>query len=108
MTLQYRKANLDDLEEIYSLISHAINEMTEHDILQWDQLYPAREDFLGDISQNSLYVGLADGHIAVVYTLNQAARFSALFKSRLCGLAKREVLSDGEVFLGKRSLVCIP
>ena len=44
VTLQYRKAALDDIEEICSLISHAIDEMIEHGILQWDELYPARED----------------------------------------------------------------
>lgn len=71
MTLQYRKATSDDIEEICSLISHAIDEMIRHDILQWDELYPTREDFLADINKNHLYVGLIDKRIAVVYALNQ-------------------------------------
>lgn len=71
MTLQYRKATLDDIEEIYSLVTHAIDKMIKHDILQWDEIYPTKEDFRNDISHNHLYVGLADGQIAVVYALNQ-------------------------------------
>ena len=71
MTLQYRKATLDDIEEIYSLVTHAIDKMIKHDILQWDEIYPTKEDFRNDISHNHLYIGLADGQIAVVYALNQ-------------------------------------
>lgn len=71
MTLQYRKATLHDLEEIYSLVSRAVDVMISHNILQWDELYPAKEDFREDINNNHLYVGLAHGRIAVVYALNQ-------------------------------------
>lgn len=71
MTLQYRKATLDDLEEVYALVSHAIDNLIRHDILQWDKLYPTKEDFQDDISRGQLYVGSADGQMAVVYTLNQ-------------------------------------
>ena len=71
MTLQYKKATLDDLEEIYSLVSHAIDVMISHNILQWDEIYPTKEDFRNDINRDHLYVGLTDEHIAVVYALNQ-------------------------------------
>ena len=46
MTLQYRKAALNNLEEIYNLVSHAIDVMINHNILQWDELYPTKEDLL--------------------------------------------------------------
>ena len=71
VTLQYRKATLDDIEKICSLVSRAVDVMINHNILQWDELYPTKEDFQDDINHNQLYVGLAYGHIAVVYTLNQ-------------------------------------
>ena len=71
MTLQYRKATLNDLEEIYSLVSLAIDDLIKKEILQWDELYPTKVDFRDDISCDQLYVGLVDGHIAVVYALNQ-------------------------------------
>lgn len=71
MTLQYRKATLDDLEEIYNLVALAIDTMVQSNILQWDEIYPTKEDFREDIHNNYLYVGLTDGQIAVVYALNQ-------------------------------------
>lgn len=71
MILQYRKATIDDLEEIYALVSHAIYDLIKHDILQWDEIYPTKEDFCEDINRNQLYIGLTDGQIVVVYALNQ-------------------------------------
>lgn len=71
MTLQYRKATLDDLEEIYNLVALAIDTMVQSNILQWDEIYPTKEDFREDINNDHLYVGLTDGQIAVVYALNQ-------------------------------------
>lgn len=45
--------------------------MERNNIFQWDDLYPAKEDFQKDIEKNQLYVGLANNHIVVVYALNQ-------------------------------------
>lgn len=71
MTLQYRKATLDDLEAIYALVSYAVDDLIRKEILQWDEIYPTKEDFRDDINRNQLYVGLTDNQIAVVYALNQ-------------------------------------
>ena len=71
MTLQYRKATLDDLEEIYALVSYAVDDLIRKEILQWDEIYPTKKDFRDDINKNQLYVGLTDNQIAVVYALNQ-------------------------------------
>ena len=71
MTPLYRKAALGDLEEIYSLVSSAVDVMISQNILQWDEFYPTKEDFRTDISKNQLYVGLINGQIAVVFALNQ-------------------------------------
>ena len=71
VTLQYRKATLDDLEEVYALVSRAVDVMIRHNILQWDELYPTREDFQDDITNNHLYVGLINERIVVVFALNQ-------------------------------------
>ena len=71
MTLQYRKAALNDLEEVYSLVALAINTMVKNNIQQWDELYPTKEDFRKDIDKDHLYVGMTERQIAVVYALNQ-------------------------------------
>ena len=69
--LHYRKATLDDLEEISSLVSHAVDVMVDQNILQWDEIYPTKEDFRTDINKHQLYVGLIGRQIAVVFALNQ-------------------------------------
>ena len=71
MILKYRNATPNDIEEIYSIIRTAIDAMERDNIFQWDDLYPAKEDFQEDVNKNQLYVGSVNGQIAVVYTLNQ-------------------------------------
>ena len=71
MVLVYRKADPDDIEEICNIIHNAVGVMEQQHIFQWDDLYPTKEDFQEDCDKGQLYVGLVDGQIAVVYTLNQ-------------------------------------
>ena len=71
MRLKYRKAFPNDIEEICSMVQNAVDVMAQQNIFQWDDLYPTREDFLKDVGENQLYVGLVNGQIAVVYALNQ-------------------------------------
>ncbi len=73
--MTYRRARESDLDEICSLIKDAIAEMESHGIPQWDEIYPARENFLNDIKSNSLFAGeiFEDGkkRIAVIYVVNE-------------------------------------
>ena len=71
MTLDFRKATSNDIEEICSIVHNAVGVMERQNIFQWDDLYPAKEDFREDVDKGQLYVGLMNGQIAVVYTLNQ-------------------------------------
>lgn len=71
MEIKYRIATLEDLDEVCTLVSHAIDTMIQQNIEQWDNLYPMREDFKEDIEKKQLYVGLVDQQIAVIYVLNQ-------------------------------------
>lgn len=71
MILKYRRATLNDIEEIWNMVRNSIDVMERNNIFQWDDLYPAKEDFLKDIEKNQLYVGLVNNHIVVVYALNQ-------------------------------------
>ena len=67
----YRFAREDDLGAICSLIEAAVQAMEARQIFQWDSLYPAREDFLRDIRNRHLHVGVLGGGVALVYALNQ-------------------------------------
>lgn len=71
MTIDYRLANVNDLEEINLLVQKAISKMEDNDIHQWDELYPTKEDFANDIKNGDLHVGIIDSEIAVVFALNQ-------------------------------------
>lgn len=71
MQIEYRIAGIDDLDNICSMVKAAVDTMTEQNIFQWDDLYPAREDFENDIHKRQLYIGLAEETIAVIYVLNQ-------------------------------------
>lgn len=71
MELLFRKGTLDDLEAITLLIHEAILHMEEQSIHQWDELYPTSDDFKADILASTLYVGILNGQLAVVYVLSQ-------------------------------------
>ena len=44
--MEFRKASENDIEEICRLVKDAIDVMEKNGIPQWDEVYPAREDFL--------------------------------------------------------------
>ncbi len=67
----FRTATPADLPEIRTLVKEAIREMRKNQIDQWDSAYPSESDFLTDIEKAQLFIGLIDGAIAVIYTLNQ-------------------------------------
>lgn len=71
MTVKYRKAEPNDIEEICRIVHDAVDVMERGNIFQWDDLYPAKRDFQKDIEKSQLYVGSVNGQIAVIYTLNQ-------------------------------------
>lgn len=67
----YRLAKESDIDEICRLIRNAIVNMEKNDIFQWDNIYPAKEDFLSDIKKQQLFVGLLNKDISVLYTINK-------------------------------------
>lgn len=71
MELSYRKALPDDIPEIVLLVKEAITEMEKNKIMQWDELYPTREDFLEDIQKNQMFVGCISSRIVVLFVINQ-------------------------------------
>ena len=68
--IDYRLATMEDLDRIYNMVNCAIDKMISQNILQWDHVYPTKEDFQKDIEEKQLYLGLADNEIAVIYVLN--------------------------------------
>ena len=70
MTLTYRPARTEDLDEIMALVRAATENMDRHGIHQWCEYYPTYDDFAQDIADGTLRAGVADGRIALIYALN--------------------------------------
>ncbi len=73
MKINFRKADLTDIDEIMILINNAILNMEKGNIYQWDNLYPTKEDFENDIRKKYLEVGEINGIIAVIYSINKCS-----------------------------------
>ena len=69
--MNYSKANINDLEEIYSLYQNAIIAMEKDNIQQWDEIYPDKDILKEDITKNQMYIGKTDNKIAVCFVLSE-------------------------------------
>ena len=67
----YKLAEEREIESIFRMVSSAILEMEKNGIFQWDSIYPSKEDFLNDIHKKTLFVGISDQQISVVFTINK-------------------------------------
>ncbi|MCD7917897.1 MAG: GNAT family N-acetyltransferase [Clostridiales bacterium] len=72
MQIIYEKATTEDLGEVYAVSRSATAALRAVGVEQWNERYPAWEDFQADIARNQLYVGRAGGRIAVHYALDQS------------------------------------
>lgn len=70
MELTYRLAMENDIDNICEMVEEAVSTMIKNNIFQWDELYPVKEDFLTDIGNHELYMGLIDEEIAIIYVIN--------------------------------------
>ena len=69
--MEYRAAEISDIEAICRMTASAVEEMERNHIFQWDRVYPAKEDFLTDIENRTLFVGMLNGDVAVMFTINR-------------------------------------
>ena len=68
--MEYRLGTQQDLDAICSLIKDAITEMENHNIYQWDEIYPARSDFETDIESNNLFVVYDEDILVAFYVIS--------------------------------------
>lgn len=68
--MEYKLGTLQDLDSICLLIKEAIFEMEKNGIYQWDDIYPAREDFEEDIRNNNLYVVFEKDFLVAFYVIS--------------------------------------
>ncbi|WP_029071157.1 GNAT family N-acetyltransferase [Kandleria vitulina] len=68
--MNYRKATIQDLPSICTLIEDAKTLMRKQGIYQWNEYYPHKNDFEEDIKNNNLYLAEEDELLAV-YSINE-------------------------------------
>ena len=69
--MNYCKATLSQLDEIFSIYSNAIIAMEKDNIHQWDEIYPDKAILEEDISKNQMYIGKIENKIAVCFVLSE-------------------------------------
>jgi len=70
LNIAFRKASVNDLDEIVRLFRAAVRRMDEQDIPQWDEIYPSAEVLADDLARNELYAGTAEGRIVCAFALS--------------------------------------
>ena len=71
LSLIYSKATKEQIKEVFSVFSAAINNMENQGIHQWDEIYPDLPTITEDIAKNQMYIGMIDGKIAVCFVLSE-------------------------------------
>lgn len=70
LNISFRRARQSDLNDVFQVVTDAIEEMERNNIFQWDEFYPDRAILKEDVLKNQLYLGTAGSDIASVYVLN--------------------------------------
>ena len=68
--MEYQLGKTEQLDDICSLIAAAVKTMENQGILQWDELYPTREDFAEDISKGTLYTVTEKDTLIAIYVIS--------------------------------------
>ena len=71
LRLIYSKADKNQIEEVFSVFSAAINNMEKQDIHQWDEIYPDKDIITEDITHKRMYTGTIEDKIAVCFVLSE-------------------------------------
>ncbi len=69
--MEFRKAELSELPEIFEMYREGVRVMIESGIFQWDEVYPSEEVIRRDITDGEMYVTLAENRITSAITLNE-------------------------------------
>ncbi len=71
MELEFRTAQIDDLDALVRLYGAATQDMLRQGIDQWDERYPDREILTEDVESGDMTLGLLDGQPACAYVVNR-------------------------------------
>lgn len=61
--MEFRKAKIEDIDDIMEMVSNCIIEMNKNNIFCWGEFYPTKEIILNDIKESIGYVGYKNNSI---------------------------------------------
>lgn len=70
MSIKYRLANINDLDDVIEIFSMAINDMNNKGIYQWDEIYPDIDILKSDIKRQQMYLGVSKNNILCAFVIN--------------------------------------
>jgi len=71
--IMFRRGTTDDLESVFELVEDAKLFMINNGIFQWDDVYPAKDDFYQDILDNNLFLAEEEKNLVGVYVISGEA-----------------------------------
>ena len=71
--MDFSYASRNDLTELLTLFQVTTQSMNEHNIFQWDEIYPDRQILLEDIEHGIMEIGRVADQIAVAFALEECA-----------------------------------
>ena len=71
MSIELRKAELEDWDIVTDIYRQAIQEMNNKNIRQWDEIYPDDLILKEDILKKEMYVGIVDKTIVSAVVINR-------------------------------------
>jgi len=66
-----RAAEISDVDAVLDIVKQTVEVMSSENNPQWNEFYPAREHFLSDITQRSLFVAERDTFVIGFICVNQ-------------------------------------
>lgn len=69
--MNYRKGTINDIDPVFDMVKKVIDDMNRRGLYQWDDIYPAKSDFLSDIENDTLYVLENENAIIAVYVISE-------------------------------------
>ncbi|MBQ1991795.1 MAG: GNAT family N-acetyltransferase, partial [Clostridia bacterium] len=70
MNIEFRLANIDDLQSVLEIFNNATNAMNSKGIYQWDNIYPNADILSLDIKKEQMHLAVSENEILSAFVIN--------------------------------------
>lgn len=70
MNIEFRLANIKDLQKIVEIYNSTIDDMDSKGIYQWDNIYPDVDVLTKDIEKEQMYLAVSENEILSAFVIN--------------------------------------